>query len=96
ISTFNENAKSGIKTCQTYQGPNKDNHQMVCNIHQQDDENHQNMDAVVNKAGDKGASIQFDTRHLPVLTLWKNTDPIKQGYVTGIETGTSYAYPVTI
>ncbi|STS87886.1 thioredoxin-like protein [Klebsiella variicola] len=52
--------------------------------------------AVVNKAGDKGASIQFDTRQLPVLTLWKNTDTIKQGYVTGIEPGTSYAYPVTI
>ena len=52
--------------------------------------------AVVNKAGDKGASIQFDTRQLPVLTLWKNTDTLKQGYVTGIEPGTSYAYPVTI
>jgi hypothetical protein len=33
---------------------------------------------------------------LPVLTLWKNTDTLKQGYVTGIEPGTSYAYPVTI
>ncbi|MDT8822326.1 aldose 1-epimerase family protein, partial [Klebsiella pneumoniae] len=33
---------------------------------------------------------------LPVLTLWKNTDTVKQGYVTGIEPGTSYAYPVTI
>jgi hypothetical protein len=31
-----------------------------------------------------------------VLTLWKNTDTLKQGYVTGIEPGTSYAYPVTI
>jgi hypothetical protein len=30
------------------------------------------------------------------LTLWKNTDTLKQGYVTGIEPGTSYAYPVTI
>ena len=31
-----------------------------------------------------------------MLTLWKNTDTPKQGYVTGIEPGTSYAYPVTI
>lgn len=30
------------------------------------------------------------------MTLWKNTDTLKQGYVTGIEPGTSYAYPVTI
>jgi len=28
--------------------------------------------------------------------LWKNTDTLKQGYVTGIEPGTNYAYPVTI
>ncbi|WOX40922.1 DUF4432 family protein, partial [Serratia marcescens] len=47
-------------------------------------------------AGDKGVAIQFDTRQLPVLTLWKNTDTLKQGYVTGIEPGTSYAYPVTV
>ncbi len=26
----------------------------------------------------------------------ENTDTVKQGYVTGIEPGTSYAYPVTI
>jgi len=51
---------------------------------------------VINKAGNSGASIQFDTRQLPMLTLWKNTDTLKQGYVTGIEPGTSYAYPVTI
>ncbi len=69
---------------------------MVFNIQPLADENHQTLAAVVNKAGDKGASIQFDTRQLPVLTLWKNTDTVKQGYVTGIEPGTSYAYPVTI
>ena len=69
---------------------------MVFNIQPLADNNHETLAAVVNKAGDKGASIQFDTRQLPVLTLWKNTDTLKQGYVTGIEPGTSYAYPVTI
>jgi len=44
---------------------------------------------VINKAGNSGASIQFDTRQLPMLTLWKNTDTLKQGYVTGIEPVTS-------
>lgn len=52
---------------------------MVFNIQPLADENHQTTAAVVNKAGDKGASIQFDTRQLPVLTLWKNTDTVKQG-----------------
>jgi hypothetical protein len=39
--------------------------------------------AVINKAGDK-AAISFNTQQLPVLTLWKNTDTLKQGYVTGL------------
>ena len=96
ISPFNDYAKAGLKTWQTYAGPTKGFDEMVFNIQPLADDNHQTLAAVVNKAGDKGASIQFDTRQLPVLTLWKNTDSEKQGYVTGIEPGTSYAYPVTI
>jgi len=51
---------------------------------------------VTNKAGDKAAGIAFNINQLPVLSLWKNTDTLKQGYVTGLEPGTSFAYPVTI
>ncbi|MFU9139119.1 aldose 1-epimerase family protein [Erwinia tasmaniensis] len=96
ISPFNDYAKAGLKTWQTYAGPTKGFDEMVFNISPLSDANHQTLAAVINKAGDKGAAIQFDTRQLPVLTLWKNTDTLKQGYVTGIEPGTSYAYPVTI
>lgn len=96
ISPFNDYAKDGLKTWQTYAGPTKGFDEMVFNIQPLAGEDHQTVAAVVNKAGDKGAAIQFDTRQLPVLTLWKNTDTVKQGYVTGIEPGTSYAYPVTI
>lgn len=49
-----------------------------------------------NRQGDRGVSIGFNTRQLPLLTLWKNTDTERQGYVTGIEPGTNYAYPVNI
>ncbi|WP_413739413.1 aldose 1-epimerase family protein [Sodalis sp. RH14] len=96
ISPFNDYAKDGLKTWQTFAGPTKGFDEMVFNIRPLSDQNHQSLAAVVNKEGDQGASIQFDTRQLPVLTLWKNTDTVKQGYVTGIEPGTSYAYPVTI
>lgn len=96
ISPFNNYAKAGLKNWQTYQGPTKDFDEMVFNIKPLSDKDHQTVAAVVNKAGDKGASIQFDTQQLPLLTLWKNTDTLKQGYVTGIEPGTNYAYPVTI
>lgn len=96
ISPFNDYAKEGLKTWQTFAGPTNGFDEMVFNIQPLSGEDHQTLAAVVNRAGDKGASIQFDTRQLPVLTLWKNTDTVKQGYVTGIEPGTSYAYPVTI
>jgi hypothetical protein len=31
-------------------------------------------------------------QQLPVFSLWKNTDTTGQGYVTGLEPGTSWAY----
>lgn len=96
ISPFNDYAKAGLKNWQTYQGPTKDFDEMVFNIKPLSDKDHHTVAAVVNKAGNKGASIQFDTQQLPLLTLWKNTDTLKQGYVTGIEPGTNYAYPVTV
>lgn len=96
ISPFNDYAKAGLKTWQTYAGPTKGFDEMVFNIRPIAGGDHKTLAAIVNKAGDKGAAIEFDTRQLPVLTLWKNTDTLKQGYVTGIEPGTSYAYPVTI
>lgn len=96
VSPFNDYAKGGLKAWQTYAGPTKDFDEMVFNIQPLSDSSHQTLAAVVNKAGDKGASIAFNTEQLPVLTMWKNTDTLKQGYVTGIEPGTSYAYPVTI
>jgi len=96
ISPFNDYAKTGLKNWQTYLGPTKGFDEMVFNIKPLSDDQHKTVAAVVNKQADKGVSIQFDTQQLPVLTLWKNTDTLKQGYVTGMEPGTSYAYPVTV
>jgi Domain of unknown function (DUF4432)/TIR domain len=45
-----------------------------------------------NAAGELGVSLSFNIQQLPVLSLWKNTDTIGQGYVTGLEPGTSWAY----
>ena len=45
-----------------------------------------------NAAGNLGISLGFNVQQLPVFTLWKNTDTLTQGYVTGLEPGTSFAY----
>lgn len=96
ISPFNDYAKEGLKTWQSYLGPTKGFDEMVFNVYPYGDANDQTKVMVANKAGDKGAGIEFNLKQLPVLSLWKNTDTLKQGYVTGLEPGTSFAYPVTI
>jgi hypothetical protein len=42
-----------------------------------------------NRAGDKAVSLTYSPDELPWLTLWKNTAALEDGYVTGIEPGTS-------
>lgn len=44
------------------------------------------------KAGDTGVSVSFNVNQLPAFSLWKNTDTEGQGYVTGLEPGTSFSY----
>lgn len=96
VSPFNNYAIKGLETWKTYLGPTKGFDEMVFNLKPLADEKGQTLAALVNKSATKGVSMEFNTAQLPVLTLWKNTDTVKQGYVTGIEPGTSYAYPVTI
>ncbi|OJT42229.1 aldose 1-epimerase family protein [Serratia plymuthica] len=96
ISPFNDYAKAGLKDWATYQGPTKGFDEMVFNILPYADAQGKTLAMLHNRRGDRGVVIGFDTHQLPLLTLWKNTDTERQGYVTGIEPGTNYAYPVKI
>ncbi len=46
-----------------------------------------------NSTGDFAVQIMFNTQWLPCLTLWKNFAGERDGYVLGIEPGTSYPNP---
>ena len=96
ISPFNRYAQKGLATWQSYPEPTSNFDEMVFNLVPYTDSLGKTEVALINKAGDRGVSIAFDTHQLPLLTLWKNTDTLHQGYVTGLEPGTNYAYPVTI
>ena len=48
--------------------------------------------ALQNAAGTRGLSVGFNIQQLAVFSLWKNTDTEAQGYVTGLEPGTSFSY----
>lgn len=92
ISPFNDYAKKGLKDWQTYLGPTKGYDEMVYNLKPIADKEGNTLAVLHNKAGNLGVSMAYNVKQLPVLTVWKNTDTLQQGYVTGIEPGTSYAY----
>jgi hypothetical protein len=43
-----------------------------------------------NRAADKGVVLRFDVNQLPCFTLWKSTQGLREGYVTGLEPGVNY------
>ncbi|WPC76604.1 aldose 1-epimerase family protein [Vibrio porteresiae] len=92
ISPFNDYAKAGLKDWQTYMGPTKGFDEMVFNLKSLGDSKGNTLAVLNNQAANSGVSIQYNVKQLPVIGLWKNTDTESQGYVTGIEPGTSYSY----
>ncbi len=46
-----------------------------------------------NKARNRGVSIRWNVEKLPCFTIWKNTAAEADGYVTGLEPGTSFPFP---
>jgi len=45
---------------------------------------------LANKDETKATSVSFSVEELPCFTLWKNTSSLEEGYVIGLEPGTSY------
>ncbi|WP_409284512.1 aldose 1-epimerase family protein [Pseudomonas protegens] len=92
VSPFNDKAKADLGDWQTYRGPTRDYDETVYNVVPYADAQGQTLAVLHNKAGSLGVSLGFNTRQLPVFSLWKNTDTQGQGYVTGLEPGTSFSY----
>jgi hypothetical protein len=92
VSPFNERAAPELSEYQTYKPPTRDYDETVFNIVPYGDEQGETLAVLYNKAGSLGIRVGFNIQELPVFSLWKNTDTMAQGYVTGLEPGTSFAY----
>ncbi|WP_061288180.1 aldose 1-epimerase family protein [Azotobacter vinelandii] len=92
VSPFNEKARGDLADWQTYRGPTKDYDETVYNLVPYGDDKGDTLAVLHNQAGDRGVRVDYNVRQLPVLSLWKNTDTAGQGYVTGLEPGTSFSY----
>lgn len=92
VSPFNDKAKAELSDWQTYKAPTRDYDETVYNIVPYADAKGDTLTVLHNRAGNLGVSVGFNIEQLPVFSLWKNTDTQGQGYVTGLEPGTSFSY----
>ena len=92
VSPFNDYAKQDLATWQTYRGPTSGYDETVYNVFPYGDADGNTLAVLHNAAGQLGVSLAFNVNQLPAFSLWKNTDTEKQGYVTGLEPGTSFSY----
>jgi hypothetical protein len=92
VTPFNDYAAKDVATWTSYRGPTRDFDEQVYNVVPFADAGGRTTVMLRNKAGDRGIKLQYSVAELPYFTLWKNTDTEKQGYVTGLEPGTGYAY----
>ncbi|QQE89011.1 DUF4432 family protein [Azotobacter chroococcum] len=92
VSPFNAKARGDLANWQTYRGPTKDYDETVYNLVPYGDARGDTLAVLHNQAGDRGVRVDYNVQQLPVFSLWKNTDTEKQGYVTGLEPGTSFSY----
>jgi hypothetical protein len=92
VTPFNPHAAQGLTDYATYLGPTLGFVEQVYKIRPAADADGRSLGVLVNAAGDRAASVAFSTKELPYLTLWKNTNVLREGYVTGIEPGTGFPH----
>ena len=92
VMPFNEYAKSGLASWQTFLPVTPGFDEMVFAIKPYADAQGNTLSMLSNNAGSRGVALGFNVQQLPALTLWKNTDSANDGYVTGIEPGTGFPY----
>jgi uncharacterized protein DUF4432 len=92
VVPFNANAAKGVGSYRTYAGPTPGFIEQVYCIDPQPDSAGNASAMLVNRKKDRAVKISWAAAELPFFTLWKNTTSLKEGYVTGLEPGTNFAF----
>jgi uncharacterized protein DUF4432 len=90
VTPFNQHAAKDLASYGNYQGPRLGFIEQVYCLRPKSDRAGRALIMLRNKARDKAVSMNFATGELPFVTLWKNTNALKEGYVTGLEPGTGF------
>ncbi len=89
ITPFNAHAAKSTASFAEYAAPTKGFVEQVYMIEPFADAKNMTTVLLHNAAGDRAVTMRYDITQLPYFTLWKNTTAFEEGYVTGLEPGTS-------
>lgn len=89
---INARAAEDIKNFDVYPAPTPGYIERVYCITPYCDSNGKTVALLKNANGTRALAIRYNTSDLPCLTLWKSTNVLEEGYVTGIEPATGFPY----
>ncbi|MCC7374671.1 MAG: aldose 1-epimerase family protein [Verrucomicrobiales bacterium] len=92
ITPFNAHAAKDVERFTEYSGPTTGFVEQVYCIEPAADSTGRSLVVLQNARADRGVAMGFSVEALPYFTLWKNLAATQEGYVTGLEPGTSYPY----
>lgn len=90
VTPFNARAAEGQKAWTEYAAPVAGYVEQVYQVRPLAGADGRTIVMLRDKAGVKGCSMTYAVKDLPYFTLWKNTAAVADGYVTGLEPGTSF------
>ncbi len=92
VTPFNDHAAEDTARFREYAAPTLNFVEQVYCLRLKTDATGRTLTMLRNKNRDRAVSLEFSTKELPFFTLWKNTNAIGEGYVTGLEPGTGFPY----
>ena len=92
VYPFNEHAARDVEAFDRYAAPKIGFVEQVYTLYPLADEQGRTTVALHNQNATRAVSMSFSVEQLPYLTLWKNTNSLEEGFVTGIEPGTGFTY----
>ncbi|TWT51549.1 hypothetical protein KOR42_35970 [Thalassoglobus neptunius] len=92
VQPMNAAASKDVEAPWFYAAPTKGFIEQVYLMKLYADSNSETLICLKNSEGNRAATIRYNVDELPCFTLWKNLTTIENGYVTGLEPGTSYPF----
>ena len=92
VAPFNDHAAKAVNRWNSYAAPKSGFVEEVYQIFPFADEQSRTTIQLQNAKGNRGVSMNWSLKELPYLTQWKNTVAKQDGYVTGLEPGTSFPH----